>query len=195
MPFSGSLFNKVLAAVKAAGYPAPTPIQEQAIPHVLARRDVLGIAQTGTGKTAAFTLPMITMLENGRARKECRARSPSSASSPRRYRRASRNTASARSALIIGGVSFDDQDYKPPAASTSDRDQGVFDHFERGRLLPPVSSFSSSTRPIACSTWLVPDIERIRQARAVHPPDAVLHRHHAAGDQRITEQFCTTRCG
>src|ERR1700752_3519633 len=69
MPFSKlGLSDKVLAAVKAAGYPAPTPIQEQAIPHVLARRDVLGIAQTGTGKTAAFTLPMLTMLEHGRAR-------------------------------------------------------------------------------------------------------------------------------
>src|SRR5262245_49100559 len=69
MPFSKlGLSDKVLAAVKAAGYPAPTPIQEQAIPHVLARRDVLGIAQTGTGKTAAFTLPMLTMLESGRAR-------------------------------------------------------------------------------------------------------------------------------
>jgi len=69
MPFSKlGLSNKVLAAVKAAGYPSPTPIQEQAIPHVLARRDVLGIAQTGTGKTAAFTLPMLTILESGRAR-------------------------------------------------------------------------------------------------------------------------------
>ena len=57
------LSEKVLAAVAAAGYTTPTPIQAQAIPHVLARRDVLGIAQTGTGKTAAFTLPMLTMLE------------------------------------------------------------------------------------------------------------------------------------
>src|SRR6202045_4491503 len=62
------LSDKVLAAVAAAGYTTPTPIQEQAIPHVLARRDVLGIAQTGTGKTAAFVLPMLTMLEKGRAR-------------------------------------------------------------------------------------------------------------------------------
>ena len=51
------LSDKVLAAVAATGYTTPTPIQEQAIPHVLARRDVLGIAQTGTGKTAAFVLP------------------------------------------------------------------------------------------------------------------------------------------
>ena len=62
------LSEKVLAAVQAAGYTTPTPIQQQAIPHVLARRDVLGIAQTGTGKTAAFTLPMLTRLEHGRAR-------------------------------------------------------------------------------------------------------------------------------
>ena len=62
------LSDKVLAAVQAAGYTTPTPIQEQAIPHVLARRDVLGIAQTGTGKTAAFVLPMVTHLSKGRAR-------------------------------------------------------------------------------------------------------------------------------
>src|SRR3954463_4794114 len=62
------LSDKVLAAVAATGYTTPTPIQEQAIPHVLSRRDVLGIAQTGTGKTAAFVLPMLTLLEKGRAR-------------------------------------------------------------------------------------------------------------------------------
>ena len=62
------LSEKVQAAVAATGYTTPTPIQQQAIPHVLARQDVLGIAQTGTGKTAAFVLPMITMLEQGRAR-------------------------------------------------------------------------------------------------------------------------------
>jgi superfamily II DNA/RNA helicase len=69
MSFSDlGLSEKVLKAVTGAGYTTPTPIQEQAIPHVLARRDVLGIAQTGTGKTAAFTLPMLTLLEQGRAR-------------------------------------------------------------------------------------------------------------------------------
>src|SRR6202795_194537 len=69
MPFSHlGLSAKVIAAIEAAGYKTPTPIQDQAIPHVIARRDVLGIAQTGTGKTAAFTLPMLTMLEKGRAR-------------------------------------------------------------------------------------------------------------------------------
>ena len=62
------LSEKVLNAVEASGYDTPTPIQEQAIPHALQGRDVLGIAQTGTGKTAAFTLPMLSTLERGRAR-------------------------------------------------------------------------------------------------------------------------------
>ncbi len=69
MPFSDlGLSAKVLSAVEAAGYTEPTPIQAQAIPHALQRRDVLGIAQTGTGKTASFVLPMMTLLEQGRAR-------------------------------------------------------------------------------------------------------------------------------
>ena len=59
---------KVLKAIDEAGYETPTPIQAAAIPHALQGRDVLGIAQTGTGKTASFTLPMITALAKGRAR-------------------------------------------------------------------------------------------------------------------------------
>src|SRR5499427_214233 len=62
------LSAEVLRAVADAGYTTPTPIQEQAIPHVLTGRDVLGCAQTGTGKTAGFTLPMIDILAAGRAR-------------------------------------------------------------------------------------------------------------------------------
>ncbi len=62
------LSAKVLAAVEAAGYSTPTPIQAQAVPIAISGRDVLGIAQTGTGKTAAFVMPMITRLETGRAR-------------------------------------------------------------------------------------------------------------------------------
>ena len=111
------LSDKVLAAVAAAGYKAPTPIQDQAIPHVLARRDVLGIAQTGTGKTAAFTLPMLTMLEQGRAR----ARMPRTlileptrelaAQVEENFTKYGANS-KLNVALIIGGVSFDDQDTK-----------------------------------------------------------------------------------
>ena len=58
----------MLSAVTDAGYTVPTPIQAGAIPYALQGKDVLGIAQTGTGKTAAFVLPMITRLEKGRAR-------------------------------------------------------------------------------------------------------------------------------
>ncbi|WP_164889747.1 DEAD/DEAH box helicase, partial [Mesorhizobium sp. M7A.F.Ca.CA.002.03.2.1] len=62
------LSPKVLSAVTDAGYTQPTPIQAGAIPHALLGKDILGIAQTGTGKTASFVLPMLTRLENGRAR-------------------------------------------------------------------------------------------------------------------------------
>src|SRR5947208_15648223 len=62
------LSPEVLQAVRDAGYETPTPIQEQAIPVVLTGRDVLGCAQTGTGKTAGFVLPMLDILSAGRAR-------------------------------------------------------------------------------------------------------------------------------
>src|SRR5215469_7754957 len=62
------LSPELLRAVSAAGYITPTPIQQQSIPHVSAGRDVLGCAQTGTGKTASFALPMIDKLAAGRAR-------------------------------------------------------------------------------------------------------------------------------
>ena len=111
------LSDKVLAAVAAAGYTSPTPIQDQAIPHVLARRDVLGIAQTGTGKTAAFVLPMLTLLEKGRAR----ARMPRTLIlEPTRELAAQVKEQfdkygagqKLNVALLIGGVSFGDQDLK-----------------------------------------------------------------------------------
>jgi superfamily II DNA/RNA helicase len=62
------LSEEVLRAIEEAGYHEPTPIQDKAIPYVLQGRDVLGGAQTGTGKTAAFALPMIDILAHGRAR-------------------------------------------------------------------------------------------------------------------------------
>ena len=60
--------DKILKAIEDIGYTHPTPIQAAAIPSVLMTRDVVGIAQTGTGKTASFTLPMIEMLAGGRVR-------------------------------------------------------------------------------------------------------------------------------
>jgi len=62
------LSDELLRAVSEAGYDDPTPIQRQAIPSVLMGRDIIGIAQTGTGKTAGFVLPMIDILAQGRAR-------------------------------------------------------------------------------------------------------------------------------
>src|SRR6516225_5606885 len=111
------LSEKVLNAVEASGYDTPTPIQQQAIPHALEGRDVLGIAQTGTGKTAAFTLPMLSRLERGRAR----ARMPRTLIlEPTRELAAQVEESFAKYganhklsvALLIGGVSFDDQDVK-----------------------------------------------------------------------------------
>jgi superfamily II DNA/RNA helicase len=198
MPFSKlGLSDKVLSAVTAAGYPAPTPIQEQAIPHVLARRDVLGIAQTGTGKTAAFTLPMLTMLEQGRAR----ARMPRTlileptrelaAQVVENFEKYGKNH-KLNVALIIGGVSFDDQDAKlmrgvDVLIATPGR---LLDHFERGRLLmSAVELLVIDEADRMLDMGFIPDIERIcklvpftRQTlffTATMPPEI----------QRITEQF------
>ncbi len=62
------LSQPILEAINDCGYDTPTPIQEKAIPHILMARDVVGLAQTGTGKTASFTLPMIEILAGGRAK-------------------------------------------------------------------------------------------------------------------------------
>jgi superfamily II DNA/RNA helicase len=191
------LSEKVLAAVAAAGYQAPTPIQDQAIPHVLARRDVLGIAQTGTGKTAAFTLPMLTLLEKGRAR----ARMPRTLIlEPTRELAAQVEESFAKYgvnhklnvALLIGGVSFDDQDSKLTRGvdvliATPGR---LLDHFERGRLLlSGVELLVIDEADRMLDMGFIPDIERIcklvpftRQTlffTATMPPEI----------RRITEQF------
>jgi superfamily II DNA/RNA helicase len=170
MPFSKlGLSDKVIAAVTSAGYPAPTPIQEQAIPHVLARRDVLGIAQTGTGKTAAFTLPMLTMLEQGRARarmprtlilEPTRELAAQVEDSFDKYGKNHKLTV----ALIIGGVSFDDQDAKlmrgvDVLIATPGR---LLDHFERGRLLlTGVELLVIDEADRMLDMGFIPDIERI----------------------------------
>jgi superfamily II DNA/RNA helicase len=191
------LSDKVLAAVQAAGYTTPTPIQEQAIPHVLARRDVLGIAQTGTGKTAAFTLPMLTRLEHGRAR----ARMPRTLIlEPTRELAAQVQESFEKYgagqklnvALVIGGVSFDEQDTKLTRGvdvliATPGR---LLDHFERGRLLlTGVELLVIDEADRMLDMGFIPDIERIcklvpftRQTlffTATMPPEI----------RRITEQF------
>ncbi len=163
------LSPKVLAAVEASGYTTPTPIQAGAIPHVLARRDVLGLAQTGTGKTASFVLPMLTILEKGRAR----ARMPRTlileptrelaAQVEENFNRYGRNH-KLNVALIIGGVSFNEQDKK--------LDRGVdvliatpgrlLDHHERGKLLlngVEILVIDEADRML--DMGFIPDIERI----------------------------------
>src|SRR5512135_2674592 len=163
------LSDKVLAAVAASGYTTPTPIQEQAIPHVLARRDVLGIAQTGTGKTASFVLPLLTMLEKGRAR----ARMPRSLIlEPTRELAAqvaeAIETLGAQHkltvALLIGGVSFDEQEKKLERGAdiliaTPGR---LLDHFGRGKLLlNAVDYLVIDEADRMLDMGFIPDIERI----------------------------------
>ncbi|WP_298961408.1 DEAD/DEAH box helicase [uncultured Methylobacterium sp.] len=163
------LSDKVLQAVTESGYTTPTPIQAQAIPHVLGRRDVLGVAQTGTGKTAAFTLPMLTMLEQGRAR----ARMPRTlvleptrelaAQVVENFERYGSNH-KLNVALLIGGVSFADQDLKITRGvdvliATPGR---LLDHFERGKLLlSGVELLVIDEADRMLDMGFIPDIERI----------------------------------
>src|ERR1700726_1192023 len=198
MPFSHlGLSHKVLSAGGSPGYTHPTPIPEQAIPHVLARRDVLGIAQTGTGKTAAFVLPMLTRLEHGRAR----ARMPRTLIlEPTRELAAQVEDHFAKYgvnhklnvALLIGGLSFDDQDVKLTRGvdvliATPGR---LLDHTERGGLLlTGVELLVIDEADRMLDMGFIPDIERIckllpftRQTlffTATMPPEI----------RRITEQF------
>src|SRR5260221_4647934 len=159
----------LLQAVSDAGYTTPTPIQEQAIPVVASGRDVLGSAQTGTGKTAGFALPMIDKLAAGRAR----ARMPRSLIlEPTRelatqvdaafeiYGKHHRLT----TALLIGGERFDEQVRK--------LDRGVdgliappgrmLDLFERGKiLLSDVRILVIDEADRMLDMGFIPDVERI----------------------------------
>jgi superfamily II DNA/RNA helicase len=163
------LSSKVQAAISAAGYTSPTPLQAAAIPIAVTGRDVLGIAQTGTGKTASFVLPMITRLETGRAR----ARMPRSlilaptrelaaqvAQSFEKYGLGNKLSL----ALLIGGVSMDDQVKK--------LDRGVdvliatpgrlLDHFQRGRvMLMGVEILVIDEADRMLDMGFIPDIEKI----------------------------------
>lgn len=163
------LSDEVVTAVSSAGYTKPTPIQEKAIPYVLMGRDVLGCAQTGTGKTASFTLPMIDILSAGRAK----ARMPRSliiaptrelaAQVSENFVKYGQNTRLTM-ALLIGGVSFDDQESK--------LDRGVdvliatpgrlLDHIERGKvLLNDVKILVIDEADRMLDMGFIPDVERI----------------------------------
>ncbi|MBV8471999.1 MAG: DEAD/DEAH box helicase, partial [Hyphomicrobiales bacterium] len=163
------LSEKVLNAVQASGYETPTPIQAQAIPHALQGRDVLGIAQTGTGKTAAFTLPMLSLLEKGRAR----ARMPRTLIlEPTRELAAQVEEAFGKYgvnhklnlALLIGGVSFGDQEAKITRGAdvliaTPGR---LLDFVERGKiLLTGIEILVIDEADRMLDMGFIPDIERI----------------------------------
>jgi superfamily II DNA/RNA helicase len=195
-----SLDPKVLKAVAEAGYETPTPIQEQAIPEALAGRDVLGIAQTGTGKTASFVLPLITRLSRGRAR----ARMPRSlVLAPTRelaaqvaenfdtYAKYTKLT----KALLIGGVSFGEQD------KLIDRGVDVLiatpgrllDHFERGKLLltgVEVMVVDEADRML--DMGFIPDIERIFQLTPFTRQTLFFSATMAPEIERITNMFLSS---
>lgn len=163
------LSPEVLKAVVDAGYEQPTPIQEKAIPYILQNRDVLGCAQTGTGKTASFTLPMIDILSSGRVR----ARMPRSliltptrelaAQIADNFRLYGKYT-NLSMALLIGGVSFADQDRLIDKGvdvliATPGR---LIDHFERGRiLLSDVKILVVDEADRMLDMGFIPDLERI----------------------------------
>jgi len=163
------LSPKVEAAVTAAGFETPTPIQASAIPVAVTGRDVLGIAQTGTGKTASFVLPMLTRLERGRAR----ARMPRTlileptrelaAQVAEAFELLGRNH-KLTVALLIGGVSYDEQDKKldrgaDVVIATPGR---LLDHFERGKLLlNGIEILVVDEADRMLDMGFIPDIERI----------------------------------
>lgn len=163
------LSPKLLSAVKDAGYETPTPIQEKAIPIALSGRDVLGIAQTGTGKTASFVLPLIERLSRGRAR----ARMPRSliicptrelaAQVAENFETYAKNHKMTM-ALLIGGVAFGPQDKildqgADVLVATPGR---LLDQFERGKLLlTGVEIMVVDEADRMLDMGFIPDIERI----------------------------------
>ncbi len=163
------LSDKLLDAIASIGYETPTPIQEKSIPVVLMGRDVLGSAQTGTGKTASFTLPMIDILDSGRAK----ARLPRSliltptrelaAQVAESFKAFSKNQ-NLSMALLIGGISFTEQE--------AALDKGVdvliatpgrlLDHVERGKvMLNDVKILVIDEADRMLDMGFIPDVERI----------------------------------
>jgi len=190
---------RVLKAVAEAGYETPTPIQAQAIPEALKGRDVLGIAQTGTGKTAGFVLPMVTILGQGRARarmprslvlcptRELAAQVAENFDTYAKYTKLTK-------ALLIGGVSFKDQD------KIIDRGVDVLiatpgrllDHFERGKLmLTGVQIMVVDEADRMLDMGFIPDIERIFKLTPFTRQTLFFSATMAREIERITNEFLT----
>ncbi len=159
----------VLKAVEDAGYTSPTPIQEQAIPVVLMGRDILGCAQTGTGKTASFTLPMIDILAAGRAKarmprslileptRELASQVADNFDTYGKYHKLTK-------VLLIGGTTMNEQiklvDRGPDVLiATPGR---LLDLFDRGRLLmTDVKTLVIDEADRMLDMGFIPDVERI----------------------------------
>ena len=163
------LGDKLVNALKTIGYEHPTPIQAQAIPVILMGRDVIGVAQTGTGKTASFTLPLLEILGTGKAK----SRMPRAlVLAPTRelaaqiqdnIKQYSQNT-TITSALLVGGEAMGEQ--------TSQLQRGVdiliatpgrlMDHFQRGGLiLTDTKFFIIDEADRMLDMGFIPDIEKI----------------------------------
>ena len=164
-----ALRAEILKAVEEAGYKEPTPIQEQAIPAILTGGDVLGIAQTGTGKTAAFVLPMIERLASGQSK----ARMPRSlilsptrelATQTAEYFEIYGKHLKLSMALLIGGVGMDEQWKKLERGvdvliATPGR---LLDQFERGKvLLGGISILVIDEADRMLDMGFIPDVERL----------------------------------
>jgi superfamily II DNA/RNA helicase len=193
------LSQKLLDALASAGYETPTPIQKAAIPAVLMGRDVLGIAQTGTGKTAGFTLPMIDILAEGTTK----ARMPRSLileptrelavqieESFKKYGQNHKFT----TALLIGGTSMDDQ--------VSKLDSGVdvliatpgrlLDHFGRGNVMLngiEILVIDESDRML--DMGFIPDVEKIRKLIPKKPQTLFFSATMPPEIKKLTEMFLT----
>ena len=170
MPFDVlGLSDEILRAVNDSGYTEPTPIQRDAIPVVLMGRDVLGCAQTGTGKTASFTLPMIDILASGQAKarmprsliieptRELAAQVAENFTKYTKYQKLN-------FALLIGGERFGDQERALDRGcdvliATPGR---LLDLFERGKiLLSDVKVFVIDEADRMLDMGFIPDVERI----------------------------------
>ncbi|RZV44224.1 MAG: DEAD/DEAH box helicase, partial [Acidimicrobiales bacterium] len=163
------LAPQILKALDDLGYTTPTPIQAQAIPAALEGRDVLGIAQTGTGKTGAFTLPVLHRMSQGRARARmprclivCPTRELAAqvAENVELYGKHMKISM----ALLIGGVSFKEQEIKlnrgvDVLIATPGR---LLDQFERGKiLLTGVQALVVDEADRMLDMGFIPDIEKI----------------------------------
>ena len=163
------LSEQILKSIKEIGYKTPSQIQEQAIPHVLMGRDILGCAQTGTGKTASFMLPLIEILITGKSKSRM-PRSLILAPTRELAMQVSEDFKlfnkylKLQMALLIGGVSFSEQDMKlakgvDVLVATPGR---LLDHIERGKvILKDVKILVIDEADRMLDMGFIPDIEKI----------------------------------